>query len=283
MENQQLRKLQLYQLEILKEIDRICTKHNINYYISWGSLLGAVRHKGFIPWDDDIDISLFWDDYLKFIHVCQNELSDKFFLQNVSTEKNYFRTWSKVRINDTTSMDKILSFMKGVHWGICIDVFPILPIPEKKTQQIYQRICIDLYKILCFEPLLVAMIKDNKKLKFYQRAILYIPYMGISIIPETIKNKFKKYLVDKFSNIKDTETSLCGEALSMNYDKSIIPASVYGTPVRLEFEGHLFNAPQQYVEFLTKFYGDYMKLPPESERQGHGDTIISFDYQAHKD
>ena len=138
MENEQLRTLQLYQLDVLKEVDRICQKHHIKYYISWGSLLGAIRHKGFIPWDDDIDISLFWDDYVKFMEVCQEELGERFFLQNTETDSGYFRPWAKVRINDTTSMDKELDFVK-MHWGICIDVFPIISIPTKKSKQCYQK------------------------------------------------------------------------------------------------------------------------------------------------
>lgn len=282
MENNQLRKLQLYQLEILKEVDRICKKHDIKYYISWGTLLGAVRHKGFIPWDDDIDISLFWSDYVRFIDICAKELSEDFFLQNVFTEEKYFRTWSKIRINGTTSMDKILRFMTGVHWGICIDVFPIIPIPRKKIHQLLQKLLINFYTGLCFEPLLISFFKENKNLKFYQRFILFFPYVIVSVIPKKLKMQLKKYLIRKISQFKDKETPLCGEALSMNYEKSIVPKKMYGDPIRIEFEDTTFNAPENYIDYLINFYGDFMTLPQESERHGHGDTIIHFNHQANK-
>ena len=281
MENEELRKLQLYQLDILKEVDRICQKHHIKYYISWGSLLGAVRHKGFIPWDDDIDISLFWDDYVKFMEVCQEELDERFFLQNPETDSGYFRPWAKVRINDTTSMDKELDFVK-MHWGICIDVFPIISIPTKKSKQHYQKVLIILYQIMCFEPLIRSMVKDNKSLKGYIRACLYIPYIGFSIIPSKLKRAVKKRILQKIIDLQEKKSPLCGEALSMNYEKSIVPTQMYGEPVRVEFEGQEFNAPEKYIDYLTNFYGDFMKLPKESERTGHGDTIISFEYQANK-
>lgn len=281
MKNEQLRKLQLYQLEILKEVEHICQKHEIKYYISWGSLLGAVRHKGFIPWDDDIDISLFWDDYVKFMEVCQQELNPRFFLQNTDTDLGYFRPWAKIRINDTTSMDKALDFVK-MHWGICIDVFPILMIPSKKSDRLKHKIFIMIYQLMSFEPLIKSMVNDNKQLKGYQRFLLFMPYLMVSVIPTKIKRNLKKGLLRKIINLQPSTSSLCGEVLSMNYEKSIISKSIYGQPVRIEFEGHEFNAPEKYTDYLKHFYGDYMKLPKELERGGHGDTIISFNIQKNK-
>ncbi len=281
MKNEQLRKLQLYQLEILKEVERICQKHEIKYYISWGSLLGAVRHKGFIPWDDDIDISLFWEDYVKFTEVCRKELNSRFFLQNTDTDPGYFRPWAKIRINDTTSMDKALEFVK-MHWGICIDVFPILMIPCQKRDRVKHKIFIIIYQLMCFEPLIKSMVNDNKQLKGYQRLLLFMPYFIFSLIPIKIKSNLKKWLLRKIINLQSYTSSLCGEVLSMNYEKSIISTSIYGQPVSIEFEGQKFNAPEKYTDYLKHFYGDYMKLPKESERGGHGDTIISFNIQKNK-
>lgn len=281
MEKDELRKLQLYQLDILKEVNRICEKYSIKYYISWGTLLGAVRHKGFIPWDDDIDISMFWDDYLRFCEVCRQELDEKLFLQNISTDKEYFRPWSKLRINNTTSMDRQLDYM-NMHWGICIDIFPIIKVPSDKKSRIIQKLLINVYKILCFEPLVISTFNNNNNLKIYEKLILAIPTIIFSVIPTSLKQSMKKMLIKKITKKPKKSSEICGEVLSMGYEKAVVPESMYGEPQKLEFEGYEFNAPNQYIEYLTNFYGDYMKLPPESERNGHGDTVISFDFQANK-
>lgn len=97
-----LRALQLKELECLKEIDRLCRKHKIEYFLSWGSAIGAIRHKGFIPWDDDIDVSMKMDDYLRFKEVCAQELDAKYFYQDWESDPYYYSSWAKIRINDTT-------------------------------------------------------------------------------------------------------------------------------------------------------------------------------------
>ncbi|MDZ5038441.1 LicD family protein, partial [Clostridium perfringens] len=123
MNKSEIKRLQEYEIEMLKTVDRICKKNNIKYYLTWGSALGAIRHGGFIPWDDDIDISMTWDDYKKFEEIAQSELGDKYFYQSQQTDKHCFTTWNKIRINNTTSMEKHLKHIK-CHYGICMDIFP---------------------------------------------------------------------------------------------------------------------------------------------------------------
>lgn len=124
-----LRALQLKELEGLKEIDRICRKHGIEYMLSWGSAIGAIRHQGFIPWDDDIDVCMKWNDYLKFKEVCKTELDSRYFYQDWESDPYYYSSWAKIRMNDTTS---IMRKMKDypIHGGICLDVFPLVAYPD---------------------------------------------------------------------------------------------------------------------------------------------------------
>ena len=129
-----LRALQLKELECLKEIDRLCRKHKIEYFLSWGSAIGAIRHKGFIPWDDDIDVSMKMDDYLRFKEVCAQELDAKYFYQDWESDPYYYSSWAKIRINDTTSvMADMVDY--PTHNGICIDIFPLLPYPYEKLDK----------------------------------------------------------------------------------------------------------------------------------------------------
>ena len=118
------RKLQLIQVSIVEDIDRICRDNGLKYYIIGGTLLGAVRHKGFIPWDDDIDLVMYRDDYNKFISIIQSEYSEKYFLQNFYTDKHYTRYIAKVRLNGTHLTESYLDNSKS-HDGIYVDIFPL--------------------------------------------------------------------------------------------------------------------------------------------------------------
>ena len=109
MTNDELRKLQLVQKEILDEVVRICNKYNFTYFLSSGTLLGAVRHKGFIPWDDDVDISMFREDYMKFVDVVRNELGDKYAYMDYNVDKNYALCFSKILKKNTVLLEKMLT------------------------------------------------------------------------------------------------------------------------------------------------------------------------------
>ena len=128
-----LRALQLKELEIVDEIQRICEKHNIKWCLAYGTVLGAVRHKGFIPWDDDIDLYFVDDNYEKFLKACETDLNrEKFFLQTMETDKNYPYPFGKIRMNGTCSMDEAYKDKK-IHWGICVDLFKMSYAPNEEN------------------------------------------------------------------------------------------------------------------------------------------------------
>ena len=128
------KQLQLAQLKIAKEIKRICEKNNINYFLDAGSMLGAVRHEGFIPWDDDMDIGMLDEDYKKFLKIASKEIGEEFFLDNYELDKEYGLVFSKVRLKDTLYRERLGS-TTAKHQEIFVDVFPYFYRPENEKER----------------------------------------------------------------------------------------------------------------------------------------------------
>lgn len=128
MAENHIKDLQRIELEMLLEVDRICKKYNIRYFLVAGTLLGAIRHKGFIPWDDDIDICMPVEEYRKFCKVAKTDLKKEYFLQNSDTDFSN-RWFSKVRKNNTTCIEKGYEKSK-IHQGIWIDIFPLIGVKK---------------------------------------------------------------------------------------------------------------------------------------------------------
>lgn len=275
-----LKRLQYTQLEIYKEIDIICKKYNMEYFATWGTALGAIRHGGFIPWDDDIDISMRWNDFKRFEEVCKNELDERFFLQNSETDKYYWNPYSKIRLNNTTSMDKNLMHMK-CHYGICMDIFPITPIPNLKLSKIKQKILINIYKGLCYIPYVLYISPNDRSNKgeiinrFLTSSIK--GFLRKRLIGNRTVNKFKKYLAREINKYDFNNCDYCGEILTGPYDRRVYKKEIFKESINIDFENVSMPIPKEYHQYLSYIYGDYNKLPEESERCGHGDIIVDFE------
>lgn len=270
MVDRNLRNLQMKEMEILKEIRTICEKHGITYYIDCGTLLGAVRHKGFIPWDDDIDVVMPYKEYMRFLKIAEEELSSRFFLQNYCTDENFYRSYTIVRMNNTTMMQKHHT-KYHIHQGVGVDIFPLIEIGEKIDQKIKIWL-IKLSNFLQMEDYICANYEEFEStigtlgLKvlflFYKIPMKFRKKMHTSILNFICQTKGKRNLTEIWCAITD-----------------IIPKSVFeGEAKEVEFEGEMFKAPPQYKEYLKLLYGDYMKLPPLEERKGHGDLLIDTEH-----
>ncbi|WP_300385186.1 phosphorylcholine transferase LicD [Clostridium sp.] len=266
MNKLELKILQEHQLEMLKKVDEVCKKNNIEYFLTWGSALGAVRHGGFIPWDDDIDISMTWDNYKKFEKIAQKELGNKYFYQSQETDKYCFTTWNKVRINNTTSMEKHLKHIK-CHYGICMDIFPIVGVPSSLVKRLIQKIQVLLYRLFTYERYLT-----NRNPK---GNILF------KIIYGVFPRKVKSYIIKRsLKGITKYDIDNCNEwveFLSGNFDKMTIKREIFGNGSKVMFEDIETIIPEKYDEYLSYCYGEYMILPAEEYRLGHSDAIIDFE------
>ena len=251
-EKKNLRKLQLIELDILKEVDRICKKNSITYYLGEGSMLGAVRHKGFIPWDDDIDLLMPRSEYEKFLKVAVNDLKKEYSLQHSTTIKNYWSPYIKVRFLDN-------SFYKQAHIkhltndnGPCIDIFPIDNVPKLDSfRQKLQSIKVKIYRKAI-----------SYKLKAYhpKRLIHYIIKYTVGLLSIDKLHKKLDKTFKKYNNSNNKYAVVL--ASYYDYKKETAPLDWYGKPRMVKFEDQLFPIPCEAEKLLTKIYGDYMTPPP---------------------
>ena len=174
--------LKKYELIILDEIDRICKKYNIKYFLGYGSALGAIRHKGFIPWDDDVDMHMLGKDYLKLIEILSNNQDNKYFFQSLETEKNYYLLWNKIRLNNTIFIEKGWEDNK-IHQGISLDIFPLIEYPDNDKDKIKINRIFKITKLLIDNNM-----ETNKNYNSYGISGKILSKL-FKLIPQSIRNK----------------------------------------------------------------------------------------------
>ena len=256
MDQQTLRKVQMILLEMLKDIDQVCKKHDIQYFLDSGTLIGAVRHKGFIPWDDDLDIGMLREDYEKFCKVAQDELGERYFWQTWDTDPNYPVPFGKVRKRGTLYVETKSKELKEN--GFYIDVLPYdyAPNNAKERERIRKK------QWLLFRALLM---KDGYKPWNESNGINLKKRIGY--LPVSLYSRFitKQGIISQYmrtiNNVEDR--SLVYEQTGKKYYE----ASWMRKTTALEFEGYTFPAVDHYHEWLSKAYGDYMTPPPPQERE----------------
>jgi lipopolysaccharide cholinephosphotransferase len=274
MYKKEVRALQLMQLEIMTRVEEICKKYDIKYYIIGGTLLGAVRHHGFIPWDDDLDIAMYREDYNKFLKVAQIELGEAFFIQNFKTDNNYTRYITKVRANGTLHVEKQLENINMNH-GIYIDIFPLDKI-VKDTGLITNIRGLIIRFLFALKVIKSGVIDGESKFKSALKKSLKYSAM---LIP----NYFINWLFDFICTYNNTNGKYTTSfASGYGWKKQVVPNEAYGDGVPLLFEGRELMAPSQYDLILNQLFRDYMTLPPLDKRVS-GHLIIKLDLGIYED
>ena len=266
--NTQLRELQSTLLGILRDIDDFCKKENIQYSLYGGTLIGAVRHKGFIPWDDDLDICMTRENYNKFIERWETINPPGYILQNKENTPSFTQSFTKIRKEHTTflqEVDKPLEY----HTGIFVDIFPFDRIPSGIIYRRWFQIRCILYQLLVKEYI-------PPKANFVGRILTKIVFF---LYPkgrrQCKREELLRWIVKHNLNPKNERISIEG----MKTIFTPFPSDFMDEYVFLQFEDKEYMCLKQYDLLLRAFFGDYMQLPPVEERTSlHDAKIIDFNY-----
>lgn len=255
------KKLWAVLLDLLVEFDKVCRKHNLRYYVFYGALLGAVRHQGFIPWDDDFDVTMPREDYERFIKL-NDEFKEPYFLQTPYSDPESFYSYAKLRNSFTTGVSEMFKYQNFNH-GIWMTVFPLdywdVNGGEERYSQI-RKLATDCSTYMRSKnPELDE--KNKARVAAYHGNPLH-DYEEIQRLASSCRDHNCKHMM--------TATITLG-----SYKKNLFEASDFAKTIELEFEGLKVTAPMGYEGLLRILYNDYMQFPPLEERgKWHGDIIF---------
>ena len=250
--------LQQTEFEILKAFDQVCTRLGLPYFLVCGSALGAVKYGGFIPWDDDIDVAMYREDYEVFCREAGKLLPEHLFLQNCRTEPRFPQIYSKLRDSNTTYIEASARELP-IHHGVFMDIFPLDGYPEGRAAR--QRL--ELRKRLFGS--LVNACYDVPRSGAGKLAALFWRSIGLTGHPASMAAGFEKKLR---RTPVSASTVLCNHG---NWQGVLDYAGkeVFGEGAWMCFEGLQVRVPERYEDYLTRKYGDYRRDLPEEEKQGH--------------
>lgn len=263
MEND-IKKLQSRLLDMAKVFHDFCEEHNLKYYMLGGTMLGAVRHKGFIPWDDDMDFGMMREDYDKMLAL-KDELPQGYSFNDHISDKNFKYGFCKLYDENSTYIESMLD--SDYVGGIYIDIFPLDNIGNdiKKADKLFKKI------------------KFRRKL----RSLVYIKGKRSSLIKNIVvktcqavfkeSNKWYEWPYKVIRKYKNKDCKLITNVYGANMERETIEKEVFGKPVLYDFEDTKFYGVEDYDKYLSKMYGDYMELPPEEKRKKHQISYIDYD------
>lgn len=264
------KKLHNAELEIMDAIDSVCEKLNLKYVIYAGTLLGAVRHKGFIPWDDDIDVIMPREDYEVFVSEAHKYLDSKFYVQHYTKEKNTNSLWTKVRNKNTLFLEMDNQDYDICH-GIFVDVFPFDKIKEGVINS----------KIEYFRRAMFTMLCGCYSQHYVDSIIHPAKRMVAALMKKHIcASRSINSLIEK-EDKRRRKLNSCGDdcyPIHFFEDKGTLTYEQLFDSMDIAFENRVFKCTQHYKECLTRLYGEnYMQLPPVEKRITHKPLRVQFE------
>jgi len=264
---QLLQKLELQNLDVITDV---CQKLNIEFFLYGGSLIGAVRHGGFVPWDDDLDIAMLRADYMRFVEEAPKYLPENYYLQTPYNDKRSPYVYSKLRLQGTKCVEYIHHKIK-TEQGIYVDIYPIdhMPDDEEEFLKQYERFqrMVRLYS-LRQSPHPAG--PSNSWKRTVRNMIRYLVSRLLTVIPQSFFVRQIDHIMTAHNNIHTQRQGNYSYPLPQNLFYDIYPYEMG------EFEGRSVWLPHNWEDHLRMRYGDYMELPPEEERIGHLPYLLDF-------
>lgn len=270
-----LKKLHNMQLELLGVIDKICDENNIRYSTAFGTVLGAVRHKGFIPWDDDIDIIMPKEDYDQLIEILKKECPKGYYLLMPDINIEYISLVTKLVKEGTLFIPEIEKQMKCKR-GIGLDIFPLNNVADNETERKKQFRDAWFWGRIMF---LKGIAKPDIPYKGMKKRLAEFVCCCVHYVLVLFHVKqtyiLKKYL-DAVTRYNHLDTKKVTSFEDANFENNIIELNQIFPCARVPFENIMINIPKDYEEYLTRVYGDYMQLPPVEDRRNHYPYLLDF-------
>lgn len=263
-----LKKLKELELILLEEFISICEDNDLQYFLYGGSALGAVRHNGFIPWDDDIDVIMFQNDYEKFIKIMKETDNDKYELITPETYPDYFFLFSKLMLKGTRFEEWWINQV-NFHIGINIDIFVLYNLSNNKIKRFFQ-----VKKARLLDRLLTM---DVIKLENYPKLTQTLTNSAHKILNflHIKPDYFKKKAISVLTKYKNENSKLVCDISALNHPQIYLKDD-YVPAKKAKFEDLEVNIPKNIDKILKNIYGDYMNIPPKEERYNHAPQILDF-------
>ena len=266
----ELRDLQLKELEILKEFLKITKKYNLHYFMLGGTFLGAIRHKGFIPWDDDIDIGMPRPDYEKFIEFASKELQSPYELKSFNKDEKYQQYIVRI-------IDKNISIVREDALdnkidNIWIDIFPLDGMPNNGVIRAFHKFHLLFLRLLLQYSKFKTGVNMKKKRNLLETFLIKAGFVITKVIHLNVKKRFQA--IDKaLKRFSYDNSDFVVNFMGAYKFKEMFPKSYYDTPAEYEFENLKLIGASEYDKILTQMYGNYMKPPAENQRFSHSIKI----------
>lgn len=243
----------------MKYVKKICDDNKLRYFICSGTLIGAVRHKGFIPWDDDIDMALPRNDYMELVNILKD--GQRYRILTFHNNEDYYYPYAKIVDTNTVLTERGKRPIKGL--GVCIDVFPIDGLPRGNLKIWYHMNKLTICRLMLYLSLQRYPKQLGNVTRYIIKCILW---------PFSKAVGWKRWIrcVDRLGTKYDyNHGDKVGCIVGGYFNKEIVSKKVFEKAIVMEFEGETFPAPVGYDEYLTSKYGNYMEFPPEKERVPH--------------
>lgn len=269
------KKLWAVEMDLAKHLLDVCARHNLKIWATDGTLIGAVRHKGFIPWDDDMDFCMMREDYDKLIEIGPSEFKEPYFFQSFYTDEHSWGAVTKIRRSDTAIIEKGWEYRKEFNRGVFIDILVLDAVPDdnKRFKELYRKISLLRGQLKQYEMWNPKSFSGKERLKLYLYSILFL-----FINPQRIHSKIEKMLSK--NRIDDNEYCAPLDYYSLERrDISKVKKRNkhdYDETIMLPFHDMLMPVPKGYDALLKVLYGDYMK--PVKFIQSHGNIVVDTDH-----